>query len=55
MSWYRVVADQTAPVMDPADPGHYLASLTSDGSHPNQAGHEEKGAALRETLRQVGL
>lgn len=51
----HIVADQTVQVMDPADPGHYLASLTSDGSHPNQAGHEAKGIALRETLRKIGL
>lgn len=50
----HIIADQTLPVMDPADPAHYLASLTSDGSHPNQAGYVAKGAALRETLRLVG-
>lgn len=50
-----IVADQTKSVMDPNNPAHYLASLTPDGLHPNEAGHVAKGVDLLPVLERIAL
>ena len=48
-----IVVDQTKSVMDPNDPAHYLAALTADGLHPNEAGHVAKGVDLLPVLERI--
>lgn len=48
-----IVVDQTKSVMDPNDPAHYLAALTTDGLHPNEAGYVAKGVDLLPVLERI--